>query len=95
MAGRLEGIIGKYIGRGSLTNTGRYVEVRSVGLLSCSVSMGVLTHWSYDCQTPWNRVVLKKLIMAEGVKKLLYFLENEDSLRCSEMHTTSPYSEPN
>jgi hypothetical protein len=47
-----------------------------------------------DLLTPWNRVFLEKLIIAQLVKKFPAFLETR-RLPCSEGPTTGRYPEPN
>jgi hypothetical protein len=47
-----------------------------------------------DWQTPWNRVLLQKLIVSHLFKKFRPFVEPEGSLLCSQGHATGSYPEP-
>jgi hypothetical protein len=49
---------------------------------------------SFIIFTPWNRVLLEKLIVARLVKKFRAFYGTKDSLPCSQDPATGPCPEP-
>jgi hypothetical protein len=44
--------------------------------------------------TPWSRILLQKLTVAQLVEKFPAFMEPESSLPCSQQPATDPYPEP-
>jgi hypothetical protein len=62
--------------------------------MRCHQTHTFVTFTTNKQQTPWSKVILEKLIVAQLLKKFSTFLEPDGSLPCSQEPATGSYPEP-